>query len=147
MSTHRPKTSLSKVAYYIAASLVALQAGLMFIPLGLLVAWTISSEPFMGVSALLALVGCMGAFANLDSRRFRKRDQWNLGMLLCGLVGGAGLWFTGEWANPYTPFYMHLFFAVPMLHAAVQSGLCAVRLLRHPGAYLLKPWQINPSDD
>lgn len=144
MSAHRPKTSVHKWVYYIAASLVALQAGLMLIPLGLLVAMTISGDPFTGVSAMLSLVGCLGAFANLDSRRFRKRDQWNLGMLVSGLLGAAGLWFTGEWVNPYRPFYAYLFFLVPMLHASVQSWLCAARLLSHPGAYLLKPWQINP---
>lgn len=142
--TDQAQPNWKPCVYYGFAGLVALQAGLVMIPLGILAAMALENALLLSLAAVLMLGGCIGAFANLDGSRHRQRDKRNMLLLIAGLVGTILMLAVDERFLRGGHVLGHWFlFAFPMVHAAVHVALCALRLKRNPGEYLLKPWQIT----
>ena len=134
--------------YYTFGVLVAVQAGLVVIPLVLLGVMALEEARLLSLAAVLMLAGCMGAFANLYGSRYRYRDKRNMCLLVAGLLGAClMLWMDEPFLRGGHLLGHAAFFAFPMVHATVHVALCALRLKRNPGEYLLKPWQITPYHD
>ena len=130
--------------YYTFGVLVAVQAGLVVIPLVLLACMGLEEARLLSLAAVLMLAGCMGAFVNLFGSRYRHRDKRNLFLLLAGLLGACLMLVVDELAvRSDHLFGQWAFFAFPMIHAAVHVGLCALRLTRNQGEYFLKPWEMD----
>lgn len=142
--TDQAKHKWKAWVYYSLAGLVAVQAGLVMIPLVLLGVMALEEARLLSLSTVLMFAGCMGAFANLFGSRYRHRDKRNMCLLIAGLLGAClMLWMDEPFLRGGHLLGHAAFFAFPMIHAAVHVGLCALRLTRNSGEYFLKPWEID----